>query len=145
MPTTNLDYQLICSHSINKFEKELIVIIPITEKEEKQLDKGFLQTTRDNQTFNIHSNEIICYGEIDFNTGSEDYDVIEDMKWLDHLEAKGICIPSDYNYTNHTCYPPGRKVRWTETFNPAVLAQYIHARLGKPERCCIFKEKINVK
>ena len=141
MPITNLGYQMICYHSISKLEREIIIMIPITEKEEKELDSGFLQTNRDNQTFNIHSNEIICYGEIDFHTSSDDYRVIENMKWLDHLYVKGLAVPSDYDYEEHVCYPPGRKLRYTETFNPAVVAQYIHARLNKPERVCIFKEK----
>ncbi len=145
MPTTDLSYQVICSHSTSRIKKELIVIIPITEKEEKQLDKGFLQTTRDDQTFNIHSNDIVCYGDIDFSTGSDDYNAIERMKWLDYLGVKGICVPSDYDYETHCCYSPERFARYTETFNPAVLAQYIHGRLGKPQRCCIFKEHIYVK
>ena len=142
MPITNLMYQVICSHSINKHEKELIIIIPITEDEEKRLDSGFLQTIRNGFTFSIHSNEIICYGEIDFTTNSDDYFVIEGMKWLDHLEAKGLSIPANYKYEEHSCYSPTRKAKYTETFNPAVIAQYVHARLNKPQRCCIFREKI---
>lgn len=145
MPTTDLMYQVICSHFISKREKEVVVIIPITEKEEKQLDTGSLTTTRNDQIFNIESNQIICYGEINFHTNSDDYDTIEQMKWFDYLDAKGISIPSDYDYEEHCCYTPNKKVRWYETFNPAVLAQYYHARLNKPQRVCIFKEKKYVK
>lgn len=142
MPITQMGYQTICSHSSSKNEIESIVIISIDEKEEDKLDKGFLQCTRDNQVFTIHQNEIVCYGEIDFSTGSDDYNVIEDMNWLDYLGVKGISIPSDYNYEDHCCYPSeGNRCRYTETFNPAVLTQYLHGKLGKPKRVCIFKTK----
>lgn len=143
MPMTDLNYQVICSRSISKTEKEVIIIISITEEEEKALDNGFLKTTKGGQTFTIHGYEVICYGEIDFDTNSEDYLVIEDMNWLNYLDVKGIYIPADYNYDEHCCYPPERRVRYTETFNPAVLTQYLYAKLGKPKRCCIFKEKRN--
>ena len=141
MPITTMGYQTICSHSSSKNEVESIVIISIDEKEEKKLDKGFLQCVRDDQTFSIHQNEIVCYGEIDFTTGSDDYNTIEEMTWLEYLGAKGICIPSDYNYEEHCCYSPISKCRYTETFNPARLTQYLHSRLGKPQRVCIFKHR----
>ena len=145
MPTTDLEYAVICSHSINKIEKEVITMIAITDKEEKNLDSGLLICDKGNQHFCIHSDEIICYGEIDFNTASDDYYSLENMKWLDYLDYKGISIPADYDYEEHACYPPSNFIRYTETFNPAVLAQYLHGRLGKPQRVCIFKEKINAK
>ena len=141
MPLTDLTYQVMCSHSINKVEKELVIIIPITEKEEEHLDKGSLRTVKSGITFNIESSDIICYGQIDFSNKSDDYAILEEMRWLDYLGAKGLCIPSDYNYNEHCCYSPISRCRYTETFNPAKVSQYFHARLNKPQRCCIFKER----
>ena len=141
MPVTTLGYQSICYHFIDKRECESIVMIPITESEEKQLDDGFLQTKKGDQQFTIDRKDIICYGEIDFHTNSDDYSTIENMKWLDYLGFQGLCLPSDYNYEEHACYPPNNRLRYYETFNPAVVAQYKHAYLGKPKRCCIFKQK----
>lgn len=118
-------------------------MIPISEYEEHNLDRGGLHAIRDNQEFFILSKNVICYGEIDFSNSSEDMDTIANMNWLDHLILQGITVPSDYNYEEHCCYSPTNKYRYYDTTNPAVIAQYMHARLGKPQRCCIFKEKRN--
>ena len=143
MPLTDLQYQVICSRSISKVETELIIMIPISEKEEAALDKGLLVTKRDGFQFTIDKSTVICYGEIDFHDSSDDFDVIQGMNWLDHLGLLGIGVPSDYNYEEHCCYSPIKSYRYYDTTNPAVVAQYMHARLGKPQRCCIFKEKRN--
>lgn len=140
MPLTTAGYQVICSRSISKYVTELIIMIPITEEEEKELDSGLLVTKKGDFTFTIEGNNIICYGEIDFNTNSDDYYVLEDMRWLEHLTGIGICVPADYNYKEHTCYSPIRHTRYFDTTNSAIVAQYKHAVLGKPQRCCIFKE-----
>lgn len=146
MLITDLGYQVICSRSLTNNEKELIIMIPISEKEELALDNGFLQTVRGGHTFNINNNkeqsDIIAYGEIDFHDDSDDFDVIQGMNWLSHLSYRGICVPSDYNYDEHCCYSPNNKARYYDTTNPAIVAQYVHGVLGKPKLCCIFKEKI---
>ena len=76
-------------------------MIPISEKEELALDKGMLVTKRDDFMFTIDKSTVICYGEIDFNDGSDDFEVIQGMNWLDHLGSLGVCVPSDYNYKEH--------------------------------------------
>lgn len=145
MPITDLMYQVICSHSLTKTEVEQIIMIPISEKEEEALDEGILSTTRNGFTFTIESKDVICYGEIDLHTGSDDFNVIKDMNWLGHLQGLGLCVPADYNYDEHCCNSPIKQYRYYDTTNPAVVAQYIHGKLGKPKRCCIFKEKRNGK
>lgn len=146
MPVTDLGYQVICSRSITKLERELIVMIPITEKEELALDNGCLITDKGDQSFCINNNkeqrDVIAYGEIDFNEDSDDYDVLQTMKFLDHLGALGISVPADYSYKEHCCYSPLKRYRTYDTTNPAIVLQYKHALLGKPQRCCIFKEKV---
>ena len=62
MPLTDLTYQVICSHSINKIETERIIMIPISEQEELAIDKGLLVTTRDGFKFAIDKSTVICYG-----------------------------------------------------------------------------------
>ena len=141
LPITTLGYQSIYYHSIDKRVNESIVIIPITEAEEKSLDSGELRVDKGNQRFTITKSELICYGEIDLSTNSDDYKVIENMKWLDSLGFQGLCIPSDYDYNEHACYSPTGRLRYYETWNPAVAAQYRHGCLGKPKRCCIFKQR----
>ena len=115
-------------------------MIPISEDEEHNLDRGGLHAIRDNQEFFILSKNVICYGEIDFSNSSEDMNTIANMKWLDHLGLQGITVPSDYNYEEHCCYPPGKYIRFYDTTNPAIVARYAHACLGKPKRCCIFRQ-----
>ena len=145
MPITDLDYQVICSHSITKLEKELIIITPISEKEEAKLDSlssdNSIIITRGNQNYTIENKNVIAYGQIDFHQGSDDFNALENMTWLNHLITRGVCIPSDYNYDEHACYTPTNMYRYYDSFNPAYVSQYYHARLGKPERCLIFKEK----
>ena len=143
MPITDLEYQVICSHSTTKNESEQIIMIPISEEEELALDDGLLVAHRNGFTFCIEKTNVICYGEIDFRDGSEDFEVIQGMNWLDHVQGLGVCVPSDYDYEEHCCYSPLKSYRYYDTSNPAVAAQYMHARLGKPQRCCIFREKRN--
>lgn len=135
-------YQIISSHSINKMEVENIIMIPITEKEEQQLDNtGVLHWRRNEFSFVITAESKPIYGAIDFHTNSDDYYIIEEMNWFSHLVSLGVCVPSDYNYEEHCCYSPIKYSRYYDTVNPAVVAQYKHGTLGKPERCCIFKLK----
>ena len=145
MPILNTGYNVICSHSIGKYDSEVIVMIAITEKEETALDNGFLQTTKDNQTFTIYNNkeqsDVICYGMLDLSTNSDDYNVIEGMNFLDHCTGLGISVPANYNYKKHCCYSHNHKYMTYDTTNPAVLIQWKHGLIGKPERVCIFKEK----
>lgn len=120
-------------------------MIPITEHEEKKLDTGELIWSRENITFHITGANKPIYGEIDFTTDSDDYYQLEEMTWLNHLISFGIPVPSDYNYKEHCVYSPINAVRWYDTVDPAIVAQYVHARLGKPKRCCIFKFNRKVK
>lgn len=141
MPLTPLTYQVICSHSLTNNEDEQIIIIPISEKEEAELDEGALHTKRDNFSFDIEGSNIICYGEIDFHSNSEDFKVLQNIT----IQGLKAYVPADYNYDEHCCYSPRKSYRYHDTFDFAKLAQYFHARLNKPQRCCIFKERYHVK
>ena len=133
-------YYVMSSHSSSNKVKESIIIIPISEDEEQKLDRGGLHAIRDNQEFYILSKNVICYGEIDFSNSSEDMNTIANMNWLDYLGLQGVTVPSDYDYEEHCCYPPGKYIRFYDTTNPAIVARYAHACLGKPKRCCIFRQ-----
>ena len=142
MPSGKKYYVMTSRSFSNRNSKELIIMIPITEDDEKRLDKGTLHAFRGDQEFFILPDKIICYGKIDFSNLSEDLDTISNMNWLDHLILRGVVVPSDYNYEEHCCYPPGKYIRYYDTTNPAIIAKYAHACLDKPERCCIFKQII---
>ena len=53
-------YYVLTSHSSSNKTKESIIMIPISEDEERTLDKGALQVIRDNQKFFIFSKNVIC-------------------------------------------------------------------------------------
>lgn len=137
-----MGYRVIHSHSINKFEQESIIMVSITDEQEKRLDdEGSLFLIQNDKEFFIEKENKPIYGQIDFNTNSDDYNVLETMNWLDDLTALGIPIPSNYNYKEHCCYSPTRKYKYYDTTNPAKVAQFLHASMGKPERVCIFRIK----
>lgn len=134
------DYHML---SVNKdVEKNIIMTFMtyITEEDEKVLDKGeVLHLVRGDMEFNITPKKVYCYGHVDFTKDSSDYNIISDFDFLNFLNDVGIHIPSDYNYKTHECCSPINRIRWTETWNPAEVAQYAHARLGKPERIVLFR------
>lgn len=140
MPITE-GYRVICSRSINKTERESVIMIPITEKEEHNLDNGYLHWVRGSYEFIIEPANKPIYGLIDFTTNSDDYHVLETMNWLDWVTGFGIVIPANYDYEHHCCYSPIKIAKTYDTSNPAKVAQYLHGCLGKPERVCIFKRK----
>ena len=112
----------------------------ITEEEELQLDKGNAITIeRDGIKHTIIFDKVYAYGEIDFHRGTEDYYTIEDFDWLKSATVP-FYLPSDYNYNNSTvgCRNKVSSYKWTETFNSAEIARYIHCRIGKPKRILIF-------
>ena len=76
MPILMRDYFVMTSHFSNSIEKELIIMIPISEKEENALDNGNLVCNRGGFKYYIDSSQVICYGEIDFSDNSDDFKVI---------------------------------------------------------------------
>lgn len=121
-----------------------VILTSLTEKEEDILDKGcVIKIERSGINFRISPDDLIAYGEIDFSTGSDDYNTIQDFVYLDHLGMLGKSIPARYNYKEHCCYSPvGCKHYQTfDTTDPAKVAQYAHAFIGKPKRSIIFKHR----
>lgn len=112
----------------------------ITEEEEQELDeRNELTLKRNNTIFQIHSNNIYCYGEVNFKEGSDDCKQIATFNFLDYLGWKGVMLPSDYRYDTHECHSPLTSYRWYETWQPDVLARYAHGCLNKPERIVLFR------
>lgn len=125
----------------NDIHKELIIITWVSEKEYQKLKHGEeLWIRRGNQDFYINPDDIFCFGDINFNEGSKDCDELDTFNWLDNLVAKGIGIPSNYNYDKHECKSKFRFYQITETFKNSVLCRYFHACLGKPQYTLIFRE-----
>lgn len=112
----------------------------ISKSEESKIDhlrNNILTLVRGDKTFEITSNKIYCYGQVDFNN-DDDLDIIDNFKFLNHLTDRGVAIYSRYDYNTHTCKSTSKRLMWKECFSPAELATYAHGMLGKPERIVLF-------
>lgn len=139
MPTTST-YHILSLNKVSNSRTIMTVMTYITDDEEQLIDAGKnLHLKRGDMTFNITRNRIYCYGNVDLTKGSSDYNIIEDFDFLDFLTDVGIHIQSDYDYNTHKCYSPIDRCRWTETWNPAEVAQFAHGSLNKPEKIVLFK------
>lgn len=133
-------YKVISTH-VNPTSKELFIITGINENEYKKLKAlNDLHLIRGNCEFNVTPDDVLCYGEIDFHEGSDDSKELDTFNWLEHLGAKGVAIPSKYNYDKHECTSSINKYLWTETFRNSTLCRYLHGCLGKPQYTLIFRE-----
>lgn len=121
--------------------KEIFIITGISELEHKKLKNlNDLHIIRGNCEFHITPDNVLCFGDIDFHEGSDDCKELDTFNLLEHLGAKGIGIPSKYNYNNHECTSPINKYLITETFRNSTLCRYLHGCLGKPQYTLIFRE-----
>lgn len=128
----------IVSHT--KAPKRLINITRLTEREELRIKDGQdIYIVRDGIKYKIKQSSIICFGTIDLSTDSDDYYDIEDLDLL-AAATEPFHMPSPYDYKTHATVlsDTGRSYRYTETYNGAQVAQYLHACIGKPERILIF-------
>lgn len=142
MPTIDT-YCVICSKKRGTSDKELYIITGIDEKDYNRIKReSTINIQRGKEHFSVVPDDVVCYGEIDYREGSEDCEILDSFNWLDDLVAKGISIPSDYNYDNHECVSPKHFIRWSETFVISKVCRYLHGRLGKPKYSLIFREAI---
>lgn len=122
--------------------KQVFFIAPITEKDEVNIeDENFSSLTLQNgkRKIIVRKQQIIYYGEMDFTTSSEDYEIIKDSNLFNCNSSR---IPANYDYNNHTCrQEKGLQMFW-ETFRPELIVQYFHGLLNKPKYCIIFKQQI---
>ena len=133
------DYYILISRT-DTGRREQVIMTYITEEEEQKLDEDEeLILKRGNESFQVHGNNIYCYGEVDFHESSNDCKKIATFTFLDYLGLKGIALPSDYHYDTHECYSPLKSHRWYETWRPDVLARYAHGCLNKPKRIVLFR------
>jgi len=133
-------YKVISAHT-NLGVREIFIITGISELEHKKLKNlNDLRIVRGNCEFYIAPDNVFCYGDIDFHEGSDDCKELDTFNWLEHLGAKGVGIPSRYNYNKHECISPINKYLITETFRNSTLCRYLHGCLGKPKFTLIFRE-----
>ena len=133
------DYQTVICHIENsgKLTKGVrVLMVPITYFQESQLDRGFtIKYKSKDFTFEIGKHNLVCYGEVDFHTNSEDYENIRELINFNDI----VHLPANYDYDTHTCKTDVNMYKTYESTDVAAMTQYAHGRLGKPERVAIFK------
>lgn len=121
-----------------------IIMIPITEKEENNIDNitdNVLEFHRGNRTFSVRMHNIYCYGEVNLED-KETCNKISNFNFLNYLGATGVHIYSNYDYNTHTCKTPKKYLLYTETWNPLDLVKFAHGTLNKPKRILLFYQQL---
>jgi len=135
------DYQTVICHTKKEgkaITQTRVMMTYITNNEEKTLDKSHkIKLVRNDSTFEINSDNILAFGNVDLHTGTDDYEGINEI--IDFNDI--VHVPANYNYDNHTCTVPYdvKGYRTYETNNIAAMAQYAHGKLGKPKKVVIFE------
>lgn len=139
---TTLSQPLVMCHFSDGKATKVFYIAEINESIEEEIENKkseFIKFPINGNIVNILKTQICFYGEMDFTTGSEDYETIKDYD--DLFSGNSSFIPANYNYDTHSCNVENILKTW-ETFRPELIVQYFHGRLGKPKRCIIFKRTI---
>ena len=140
---TTLSQPLVMCHFNDGKAKKVFYIAEIDESIENEIENKkseFINFLIKGNVVNIPKTQICFYGEMDFTTGSEDYETIKDYD--DLFSGNSSIIPANYNYDTHSCEIKEDILKTWETFRPELIVQYFHGRLGKPKRCIIFKRTI---
>lgn len=115
----------------------------ITKEEEDALDNGeMIKIKRGKLTFNIEKKNVLCYGQIDFSTGSDDYEELKNQTWFNDYDLAGVTVPSNYDYEENVIASDIKGGRYYDTTKVEIVTQYYHGVLGKPKRTIIFKHYV---
>lgn len=114
-----------------------IILAKITDLEESRIDEGkTIVITIEGRDYEIEPKQLICYGDVNLNTGSEDYNTVDKFDVID----EPIEMPVNYDFTTHTCKSNVKRYKTAETTSAAKVIQYAYGCLGKPKKIVIFKE-----
>ena len=120
-----------------------IVMISITEEQEKQLDSGkSLSLTRGGLSFSIDPDFCLAYGEFDLSPNSKDINEFARANWFAKFTVNQF-MPSEYDYEHHCVISDIRRGRWYDTDNLKTYLPYLYACINKPKRICIFREYVD--
>lgn len=120
-----------------------VVMIGITEEQEKQLDNNKIVTINtDRGCFTIDPKFCYAYGDLDLSPNSDDINKIAKANWFENFLVN-IHVVSTYDYNTHTVTSDIRGGRWFDTYDIKVYLPYLYGCIGKPKRVAIFKEYLN--
>lgn len=123
-------------HTNGKGRGQYIMMTKISYDQEEALDNGnFIDVERDNKIYHVGPRNVVGYGEIDFNNDSVDMQTLENF---DLIQVKDLCrgeyIPRQFDYEQNLM-----SSEMSETFDFAQMCKFTYCKIGKPDRCLIFK------
>lgn len=120
----------------NYFGKEIVIVMEeITKNEEENIFSNKIYKNK------IPLDNIYFYGKIDIENETDIYYINQ----LDlQLQAKGLIIPTNYNFDTHSCESIDNlfTIGQTETFNILKIFKYNYALINKPERLIVYRDYI---
>lgn len=126
--------------------KSFIVIMePITEKEEEHIDKsskyyGEIRHVKNDNTI-ISAKDIYLYGEVDFNK-EDDLSNIERFNLIDNdIEARNL-IYANFDFDKGSFTTINGVAKAYPTWNPILWFMYNYVLIGKPERIIVYRKII---
>ena len=122
-----------------------IIIAPITEEQEKELDSNNMIVLRDqySRTFIATPKNSYAYGKLNLSPKSEDINKILKAQLFRGFYINIVCF-TDYDYDSHTVTSDVPGGRWYETDNVENYLPFLHGKIGNPERVVIFKINFDI-
>ena len=122
-----------------------IIMAPISEEQEKELDSENMIVLRDqySRTFIATPKNSYAYGKLNLSPKSEDINKIVKAQLFKGFYINIVCF-TDYDYNSHTVTSDVPGGRWYETDNVENYLPFLHGKIGKPERVVIFRIDFDV-
>ena len=128
---------------LNKFDHNLLIMEPITQKQEEMIDSSestygeILYITKNN--IKIPARDIFLYGEINIKN-PDDISLLRKSDIITQNVNQAANIPSNFDYTNGDVYSDKDDVIKThDTWNKIDWFKFNHCLIGKPERIIIYR------
>ena len=121
-------------------KKILIIMSPITEQEEKDIDKaekltGAIYYKKADGKI-VEAKNIYLYGEVDF-TNKDDIALIKKFNLIDE---EGAFIKTNFDFTNGNFTTVDKKSMDSITYNSLLWFKYCYCLIGKPTRIIVYKD-----
>lgn len=121
-------------------KKILVVMHPITEQEEKDIDKaekltGAIYYKKADGKI-VEAKNIYLYGEVDF-TNKDDIELIKKFNLIDE---EGAFIKTNFDFTNGNFTTIDKKSMDSITYNSLLWFKYCYYLIGKPTRIIVYKD-----
>lgn len=154
LPSFQVKKTILTSKTYNRLGIEQLIMIPIDESDEHNIDKLYTDQVKSViiQNYTLTKNNITSYGNINIKNNSKDYQILDRLILNGFSIHKGQKIPDNYDYENHCCYINKDKkssyldsptlqmdnIKWITTKSIAKVIQFNHGILGKPNKVVIF-------